>query len=42
MKQTKRHYEKPTMKVFLLQHRSIILAGSPTMPLGPGDTPNQW
>lgn len=42
MKEMKKHYEKPSMTVYELQKPSVILAGSPTMPLGPGDNPNQW
>lgn len=38
----KRAYQKPMMKVFLLNTRSHLLQGS--LPLGapPGGNPNQW
>ena len=42
MNNIKKHYEKPSMTVYELQHRSMILSGSPTIPLGPGNTPDQW
>lgn len=43
MKEIKKKYEKPSMKVVELQHRTLILAGSPDpLPIGPGGTPNQW
>ena len=40
----KRRYEKPTVKVYELQHRHQILAGSPTLPLSGDDEPtdDQW
>lgn len=40
---TKRHYEKPVMKVYQLQPRHQILAGSP-LPIGDPDdtTDEQW
>lgn len=38
----KRHYEKPAMKVYELQHRQQILAGSPTMPIDDDSTNDQW
>lgn len=37
----KRAYEKPSMKVYELQHRQQLLAGS--LPIDPNDpNPNQW
>lgn len=38
----KRAYVKPAMKVYPLIGSSRLLAGSEKVPLGPGDTPNQW
>ena len=35
----KKTYEKPTCKVVLLQHKSCLLAGSPT-PTPPDDVPD--
>lgn len=36
----KRAYEKPEMKVVLLQHRQQLLAGS--LPVDPNSSPYQW
>ena len=37
----KRPYMKPSMKVFTIDARHQILAGSP-LPIDPTPTPNQW
>ena len=40
MKEIKKHYEKPTCKVYLLQARQQLLQSS--VPIYSGDTPDQW
>ena len=40
MKQTKRHYDKPEIKVYELQQHTQLLQAS--LPIDPGYTNDQW
>ena len=42
MKQMKKHYGKPTMTVYELQHRTRLLDGSQKIPLDNEETTEQW
>jgi hypothetical protein len=39
---SKRPYVKPSMLVYPLHCSHRLLVGSETIPIGPGNTPNQW